>query len=245
MESRELLSLAVIGAFSLSLAATSKPPEGGASGDAGFNIDGAYAAVVGAAAQPAPAVTCTDVLLTTTAKTVKTAESWEKPDLHDVMLIDAPVAAGMSKTAPRQNHPDDGWRWINSQAIRDLYPISWTVTEQSESNNIAKIRSVAARPLFVVLKADARVLPKVTTGDNYVGGKLAGKLVFARIDTGGTVCAVPFSAESSPSVKFKTRGITGTSLERAILDDFKDQVRASIRTAATTIGPAWKIDVGL
>src|SRR5262249_14601270 len=122
---------------------------------------------------------------------------------------------------------------------------SWSVTEQSDSKNADHIRRVGARPLFAVLRADARVLPKVApSGDNYDAGRLLGKLVISRIDTGASICAIPFSAESSPRVKFKERGTTGTTLERAILDDFKTQVRASIATATKAAAPAFTVDVG-
>ncbi len=121
-----------------------------------------------------------------------------------------------------------------------MYPVSWTVTEQSDTNVNDRINRFAARPFFAVVRADTRVLPKVV-GDNYDGGRLVGRLVVARVDTGAPVCAIPISAESSPKVNFRTRGITGTTFEKAIQDDFRTQVTKAIGDAAKTAIPGYVV----
>lgn len=185
VDRRSALSFAVLALFSLSLAATSKAPvdkADGAAADAGLSPDKAYTAIAAASGAPVPATPCTNALLESAAKEATVAESWEKADVHHLVLIDQPVAAGMNAAAPRQNHPDDGWRWINSPIVKDLYPTSWTVTEQSETNNADRIRRLASRPLFAVIRAEVRVLPKVTTSNEYTGGKLIGRLVVSIAD---------------------------------------------------------------
>src|SRR5688572_10898643 len=115
MEPRSVLSFGVISIFALSVVATSKPRpdsgDGNADVDAGLPIETAIASLHTAAAAsslpPAASVPCTTALLRGIERQVRVA-AVPGLDPSSMMLVDGPVAAGMSRAAPRQNHPDDG-----------------------------------------------------------------------------------------------------------------------------------------
>jgi hypothetical protein len=240
---REALSLGVMAAFVLSLAATDKP-KADPNHDSGLNADLALKNVNAASNAPIPTATCTAAMLDGLAKSVSVHETWESDAARSIEILDLPVAAKISRAGIRTNHDDDGWLWLNGLLVKDLYPKGWNITDQSESKNEDHMNRFAARPFFAVLRADARVLPKVAPGgDDFVGGRLAGKLVVSRIDTGAPVCAIPIAAESSSKVSFKTRGITQTTFEKAIQDDFRSQAANALEAATKTI-PGYHLSHG-
>ena len=249
MDKRSLASFAIICAFTLSLAATSKPREsgdgGGGGGGSAVAADKAFTAINAVAGAPTPPAKCTDALLEATMKSVVTPESWAKPDKHQMPLVDQPVAARFSRANAKTNYPDDGFWVINAPLVRDLHPKSWDITEQSDSKVSSNVTQLGAHPLFALLRSETRTLPKVNAnGDDFTGGTLSGKLVVARMDTGAPVCVIGVTAQSSPSVKFKTRGITGKSFEKAIRDDFFEQLVAALKAAVKTAAPSFSVDVG-
>lgn len=245
MDKRSLASFGIICVFTMSLAATSKPKENGSSGGTPVAADKAFTSITASAQAPTPTAKCTDALLESTMKTVVLPDTWAKPDRHQMPLVDQPVAAGFTRANAKSNYPDDGFWVINAPLVRDLHPKSWDITEQSDSKISSNVSQLVAHPLFVLLRSDSRALPKVNAGsDDYTGGTLKGKLLIARMDTGATVCTIPVSAQSSPSVKFKSRGITGKSLEKAIHDDFFEQVNAGLKEAVKTAAPSFSVDVG-
>ena len=120
------------------------------------------------------------------------------------------------------------------------------ITEQSDSKVSSNVTQLGAHPLFALLQPETRTLPKVNAnGDDFTGGTLSGKLVVARMGfAGAPVCVIGVTAQSSPSVKFKTRGITGKSFEKAIRDDFFEQLVAALKAAVKTAAPSFSVDVG-
>lgn len=247
MDKRSLASFGIICAFTLSLAATSKPKDTGEGGSVGGPLpaDKAFTSITASAQAATPAAKCTDALLETTMASVVLPETWAKPDRHQMPLVDQPIAAGFTRAHAKTNYPDDGFWVINAPLVRDLHPKSWDITEQSDSKISSNVSQLVAHPLFALLRSDTRVLPKVNAGsDDYTGGTLKGKLVIARMDTGAAICVIPVSAQSSPSVKFKSRGITGKSLEKAIHDDFFEQATAALKDAVKAAAPSFSVDVG-
>lgn len=244
-DTRSVASFAIILVFAAGVMGTSKPKDTGEGGAKTGAADSAFTSVVAASKAPAPAAKCTDALLETTIKAVVTVESWSKPDKHRMPLVDLPVASAFTRENAQKNYADDGFWVINAPLVRDLHPKSWDITEQSDSKISSNVSMLAAHALFALLRSDTRTLPKpAPSGDDFVGGTLAGKLVVSRMDNGAPVCVVPFSAQSSPSVKFKTRGITGKSLEKAIHDDFFEQVQTALKAAVKAAAPAFSVDVG-
>ena len=246
---RSWVSFGVIVAFTGMLAGTSKPKasgEGGTSGTSGTHAaDPVFKSIPAAAQAAMPAAPCTDALLEATMKTVVLPDTWSKPDKHRLPLVDQPVAAGFTRANAKTNYPDDGFWVINETLVRDLHPKSWNVSDQSDSKISSNASQLVAYPLFALLRSDQRILPKANaSGDDFTGGRLTGKLVVTRMDTGAPVCVVGINAKSSPIVTFKSRGLMGKSLEKAIHDDFFEQLGKALKEAMTAAAPTFSIDSG-
>jgi hypothetical protein len=105
---------------------------------------------------------------------------------------------------------------VSSPQVKDLHPESYSAFDQSDSKVTQHIGSFRQHPLFAILRTEERGLPKVTSSEEFDGGKLTGNLVVARVDTGAVICSIPVSAQSASNVKFKERASRRSSPCRSI-----------------------------
>ncbi len=237
---RSLLSLAVICAFAVSLAATSKPrgdreplpptPDSASTAAATEAVapDTVFAAVQAATRAISPGTACTDALLDAARKDVRVraAQSGEGVDVHSIPLVNGSTGLLFTRANAQKDNADDPWRFLNAPLVNTLNPLHYSVVEHAESSVQQNARSLQLHGVFAVVMFGKHALPKTTGEAKLTGGFLDGELVFARTDNGAHVCHVWFEAASS----------------KARMDDFREQVRATMNAALKKTAPSYSVD---
>jgi hypothetical protein len=128
------------------------------------------------------------------------------------------------------NKPSEDWLWLNGTGARKFLGADLERKGASEWD-ASKLRETG---LIAVISSSERTLPEVH-GDSYRGGVFKGALQIVNLPKGEVLCEAPLEVQSANEVEFRSRGLRGTTPERAVSEDFRDRAKQAGTRALRSI----------
>jgi hypothetical protein len=161
-------------------------------------------------------------------------------------VVDYDYIARFTKDGDAKKH-EEGWDFLTASAVREFKPVSKLDDELDSlavGNMVSSLDYLEAGRIMVVLRAtDAKDLPTLDGGEEFIMGDFQGWAVVFDYVEGKPLCQVKLSVASSEEVSHIEGGLLGESPQEAISKDFQERFRKKLDESLATISD--KLEVSL
>ncbi len=131
------------------------------------------------------------------------------------------------------------WRFLRSPGPRRLPPLKRAGGPARIRSALLRVKRLRSRPYIMVVRAVRRW--PTGKGDRFQGGVFAGRLVIFDTRDWKPVCGARVLAANSRLVRYHKKGMLASDAEKAVLRDFRENVKGAIYKSLARITSAARV----